>query len=271
MCPHCRAFITTSDRICPYCETKVGPRAVDRMNAGSILAGFIPHARFVTVMILTINVGLYLVTMLYSMRSGYDALMDIDGRTLFTFGAKHREAIFFGQWWRLVTAGFLHGGLFHILMNSWVLFDLGAQVEEIYGQRRFIVIYFVSTVAGFMASTLWSPVLSIGASAGVFGLIGAMIALGTKSGSALGSAIKAHYMRWAVYGLLMGFLPFFRADNGAHLGGLAAGFACAWLADLPRLVNDWRERTWTVLCSISLALTAVSFLMMFFWFSVSSK
>ena len=59
------------------------------------------------------------------------------------------QAIFLGQWWRLVTAGFLHGGLFHILMNSWVLFDLGAQVEQVYGARRMLVFYFVSTVGGF--------------------------------------------------------------------------------------------------------------------------
>jgi rhomboid protease GluP len=271
MCPHCRAFITTSDRICPYCDTKVGPRAVDRLNAGAMLAGFIPQARFVTVMILTINVGLYLVTMLYSLGAGAGSLTDIDGRTLFMFGAKHREAVLLGQWWRLLTAGFLHGGLFHILMNSWVLLDLGAQVEEVYGQRRFIAIYFVSTIAGFMASTLWSPALSIGASAGVFGLIGAMIALGAASDTPLGAAIKAHYLRWAVYGLLMGFLPFFQIDNAAHLGGLAAGFGCAWLAGLPRLLNDWRERIWTVLAGVALALAAVSFLLMLRWFSLLSR
>ena len=62
-----------------------------------------------------------------------------------------------GEWWRLVTAGFLHGGLLHILMNSWVLFDLGAQVEEIYGASRMWVIYFVSSVCGFYASAVWMP------------------------------------------------------------------------------------------------------------------
>ena len=58
-----------------------------------------------------------------------------------------------GQWWRLITAGFLHGGILHILMNSWVLFDLGAEVEQIYGTSRLIVFYFVSTVTGFWASS----------------------------------------------------------------------------------------------------------------------
>ena len=58
-----------------------------------------------------------------------------------------------GQWWRLITAGFLHSGILHILMNSWVLFDLGAEVETLYGTSRLIVFYFVSTVTGFAASS----------------------------------------------------------------------------------------------------------------------
>ena len=91
-----------------------------------------------------------------------------------------RNAIRHGHWWRLVTAGFLHGGLLHIFMNSWVLFSVGAQVEETYGTARFLVLYFVSNVLGSMPSTLFSPVLSIGASAALFGLIGAMIAAGMR-------------------------------------------------------------------------------------------
>ncbi len=268
MCPHCRAFITSSDKICPYCDTEVGPRAIDRRESGSVAGGLIPHARFTTVLILTINVGLYAATALYSMRAGNQSIMDIDGQTLLHFGGKFGRAILAGQWWRLVTAGFLHGGLFHILMNSWVLFDLGAQVEELYGQKRFLVIYFVSTVVGFIASTMWAPrTLSIGASAGIFGLIGAMIAVGMRSQSSLGSAIKGLYIRWAIYGLIFGLLPFFQVDNAAHIGGLAAGFATGYIAGLPRLVPDWREKFWLAAAVVSVLLTALSFLEMFLWFN----
>ncbi len=104
MCPHCRAFISSSDRTCPYCETKVGPKAIDMRRSEETMAGF--SGRFVTILILTINFGLYAATVLYSMKSGHDALMDVDGRTLFQFGAKYRQAILLGQWWRLITAGF---------------------------------------------------------------------------------------------------------------------------------------------------------------------
>jgi rhomboid protease GluP len=143
MCPHCRAFITTKDRTCPYCNEVVGPRAVDR-GGPAVLAGFIPRARFNTVIILLVNFGLYVATAIYAMQAGLggDAL-NLDSRTLLLFGAKFGPLIGAGQWWRLVTAGFLHGGLMHILMNSWVLFDLGATVEEVYGASRMYVIYFI--------------------------------------------------------------------------------------------------------------------------------
>ena len=266
MCPHCRAFITTKDRVCPYCEEKVGPRAAER-RSGSILGGFVPHAHFVTVMILLINFSLYAATTLYSMRSGNEgALFNIDPQTLVRFGASYRPYNLAGQWWRLVTAGFLHGGIIHILMNSWVLFDLGAQVEEAFGTARFIVFYFAATVFGFVASTFWSG-FSVGASAGLFGLIGAMIALGMMHRNAMGDAIKGMYVRWAVYGLLFGLLPGLRVDNAAHIGGLAAGFGVAWLARTPKLTVTLSEQVWRVLAGISLLLAMVSFLKMYLWLS----
>jgi rhomboid protease GluP len=272
MCPSCRAFIGASDRVCPYCEAPVGARAIDRRMPGEILGGLIPHARFTTTMILLINGGLYLATTVYSMRAGNEnALMGLDTRTLFDFGAKYREAIYLGQWWRLVTAGFLHGGIMHILMNSWALFDLGAQVEEAYGTSRLLVLYFVSTVFGFLASTWWSASISVGASAGLFGLIGAMIALGVRHQTALGSHVRALYMRWAIYGLLFGLLPGLHIDNAAHLGGLAAGFGCAYVAGLPRVETAVLEKFWRLAALACLVLTAVSFLKMYLWFSSGSR
>src|SRR5256885_1060983 len=67
MCPHCRAFITNKDRICPYCNESVGARAIDRRMPGEILGGIIPQNRFVTMIILLINSGLYAAMAVYSM------------------------------------------------------------------------------------------------------------------------------------------------------------------------------------------------------------
>src|SRR5215469_11464008 len=92
MCPHCRAFITTKDRVCPYCNESVAPRRVERGEPGPILGGLIPHAGFLTVIILLINTGLYLATSLYSTNSGNGNFMNLDGQTLFAFGAKFGPA-----------------------------------------------------------------------------------------------------------------------------------------------------------------------------------
>jgi rhomboid protease GluP len=260
MCPHCRAFITTDDRVCPYCNTPVGQRAVDRRNPGEIMGGLIPHARFTTTVLLLINVGLYLATAVYSMKTGHGGFFDIDVETLFDFGAKYNAAIRAGQWWRLVTAGFLHGGIIHIGMNMWVLYDLGAQTEEFYGTARLIVFYFAATVLGFYASMMWSPAISVGASAGLFGLIGAMIAYGVRERSHHSAAVRSFYIRWALYGLALGFLvP--HVDNAAHLGGLAAGFIGGYVMGSPRLVG-WTETLWKGAAAVCLIITAYSFLRM---------
>jgi rhomboid protease GluP len=266
MCSNCRAFITSNDKVCPYCEMKVGPPAVERRTPVDILGGLIPHARFTTVMILLVNAGLYIAMVLHGRQAGAETnMMDFDGRTLFDFGAKYGPALRGGQWWRLITAGFLHGGLWHILMNAWVLYDLGAQVEESFGTGRYLVFYLVATITGFYASFLWAPnSLSIGASAGIFGLIGAMIALGVRDGSSYGSMVRSHYTRWAVYGLLMGLLPFFAIDNAAHVGGLAGGFAMAYLAGTPRYSHTI-ERFWHIAGGAAVVGTVAAFGYMFRW------
>jgi rhomboid protease GluP len=260
MCPNCRAFISTSDKTCPYCDFQPGPKAIERRRPADV-AGFIPAARFTTVVILLINAGLYAATALFSMRAtGGQSVMDVDGQTLFLFGAKASQAIHAGQWWRLITAGFLHGGIVHILMNSWIIFDLGAAVEEFYGTARYLVFYFVSTVAGFMASTWWSPSLSIGASAALFGLIGAMIAFGVKNrASSIGAALRAHYTQWAVWGLAIGLIPGFRIDNAAHIGGLAAGFVIAFVAGTPPLYDRWTGQAWRIAAAICVLITIAAF------------
>lgn len=270
MCPHCRAFITTKDRVCPYCDTKVGPRAIDRRAPGEIAGGLVPQAHFTTSMILLVNLGLYAATAILSSNSGRGGWMSVDGQTLFLFGAKYSPFVLQGQWWRLVTAGFLHGGALHILMNSWVLFDIGAQAEEVYGARRMFVFYFVSTVFGFLVSTFWSASLSVGASAGLFGLIGAMIAVSARYPSSAASSMRGLYVRWVIYMLVIGFLPGLGVDNAAHLGGLAGGFGCAYLAGTPSAVNTWAERAWLVASYVAILLTVYCFLKMYLWFRLAA-
>ena len=253
MCPNCRAFVTTSDKMCPYCQAPMGPRAVERRNPGEILGGLIPHARFTTMMILLINTALFVAEYL-SPQSGIGEA-----------GQSVPSALMQGQWWRLITAGFLHSGILHILMNSWVLFDLGAEVEMLYGTSRLIVFYFVSTVTGFSASSHIGAHFSVGSSAGIFGLIGAMLAFGFTDRSSLGMQVKALYTRWVIYGLVLSFIP--GVDFWAHVGGFSGGFVAGWLASTPRARLMWKEPLLRALAGVSIALTALAFGMMYLYMS----
>jgi rhomboid protease GluP len=260
MCPNCRAFITTSDKVCPYCDIKLEAPAVARRAPADVLGGLIPHARFCTIVILLINAGFYLAEELPGLISGNGST----GLPLFQAGAKYGPAIHDGQWWRLLTAGFLHGGILHLLMNSWVLFDLGAATEESYGTSRFLVFYFVSTITGFYASYLWNPAVpSVGSSAGIFGLLGAMIALGMRDKSSYGTAIRSHYLQWGIYAIILSAL-FPATDNAAHIGGVTGGFAIAYIAGTPRLTGA-SESMWRMGGAAAVALTAVAFGLMFRW------
>lgn len=248
MCPNCRAFITTSDRVCPYCNIRLGPPPRARFDTGQILGGLIPHARFTTIIILLINTALYLA----------EALNPHAGLT--QAGVSLPWVYEHMQPWRLVTAGFLHGGILHILMNSWVLFDLGAEVEQIYGTSRLIVYYFISTVTGFYFSSHMG-LQSLGSSAGIFGLIGAMLAFGVTDKSSLGAAVKSLYTRWLIYALVLSFIP--GVDFYAHLGGLAGGFVAGYLASTPRARLMWKEPLIRGIAIVSILLTAVCFAYMF--------
>jgi rhomboid protease GluP len=264
MCPSCRAFITVDDKVCPYCDTRVGQTTRQLAGTDNPLSRLIPHAHYATFLLLLLNLAIFIAAAITSMKGdGLGSLMTLDRMTAARFGAKVPALIIGdGQWWRLVTAGFLHWNLFHILMNMWVLFDLSALAEQLFGMRRMVVIYFVATVAGFFASTVVSPyALSAGASAGLFGLIGAMIAYGFRERN---SGMRAFFIRWLVYSVLLSFL--FTADQAAHFGGAVAGFIVAFVAGTPRLIEDAREKLWGVAMWACVALTAISFGKMFLFF-----
>ena len=253
MCPNCRALLDPKLGSCGYCGIKLEkPR-----RRPSAVSKLIPQENFTTMVILLINFGLFSATLLMTMKGSESSgfLMGIDLRILRLFGAKDAFFIAHGEWWRLITAGFLHAGVFHILMNSWVLFDLGRHSEEVFGTPRFLVIYFASSVFGFVASLFWSPrAISVGASAAACGLIGAMIAHGHRTGS----SYRSFYIRWAVIIVLIGLMPGFHIDNAAHLGGLGAGFVIAYFAGTPRRGHSI-ESIWKMAAAAALLVAAYSF------------
>ncbi len=260
MCPNCRAFVTISDRVCPYCNMQLGPRAID-LRAGQFAASFLPRANQTAIIVLVINVAFYLAEVIVSYQLTKSAA--VGGQVAVVFGAKYAPLIYAGQWWRLITAGFLHGGFWHIAMNSWALFILVTEAEQFYGTARFIVAYVFSTFTGFLCSLLWSPgSLSLGASAACFGLFGIMLAMGLRQrADPITQAVRAHYGQWLIFGLLLSLVP--GVDMAAHVGGFIGGFIIGLVAGLPGLPGTPRETLWKVLAGVAIAITLFAFLLDF--------
>lgn len=124
--------------------------------------------------------------------------------------------------WRLVTAIFLHASLLHIVFNMWVLMDLGPQIEELYGSARFLFIYVVCGIGGYVLSSAFFK-FSVGGSGAIVGLIGVLLALTTGRQSIGTRMLRSQLVRWLIYLAIWGFVvP--GIDNYAHAGGLATGF-----------------------------------------------
>lgn len=241
---------------------QLGPKAIELRSATDGLGLPSPHST--SIIILTINLGLYIAMTVAAMKGGAGGIVtNIPVGVLLAYGAKFAPYILGqGEWWRLITAGFLHGGILHILMNSWVLFDLIAEVESFYGTSRLIAVYVLSTFTGFFLSMVFSPQSpSTGASAACFGLIGVMLSIGLKRDNPMAQAVRAFYRRWLIYGLIFSFIP--GVDLAAHVGGLAGGFLFGLVAGLPGHPQSARERFWQVTAVIAVAVTALSFFLDF--------
>jgi rhomboid protease GluP len=145
--------------------------------------------------------------------------------TLAEAGANYAPAVAQGQYWRLVTSMFLHGGILHLALNGWALYQLGGLFEIWLGSVRLLAVYFLSGIAGSIASVLWTEGPSVGASGAIFGLLGALIAFLLRRHQGLTPGAKSLLMQlvmWAVINVFFGFsTP--GIDNAAHLGGCAAG------------------------------------------------
>jgi rhomboid protease GluP len=234
--------------VCPSCGSLVGVRddkcySCGRSNPG--LWGFAPALRrlgadlgFVP-LVVGASTTLYVLTLLVSgpelqIVSGGFNILTPSTRALLMFGMSGAVPVFaLGAWWTLLSASWLHGSLLHILFNMMWVRDLGPVAADVIGPSRTVIIYTVSGVCGFLLSSVAGEFLNIpirflsgapatlGASASIFGLLGALVHYGRKSGSSL---MHGQAMRYAVilfvFGLIMPGI-----DNYAHAGGFAGGYA----------------------------------------------
>ena len=191
------------------------------------------------------------------------SVMDFDGHELVHFGANFGPRTLSGDWWRLLTYMFLHGGLMHIAFNMWCLWDLGAMCESLYGRWTYAAVYLLTGIAGGLASVAWNPgVLSVGASGAIFGLAGALVAsfyLGEFSLPRI--AIQGTLRSLAFF---IGFNVLFGSmfpgiDNACHIGGLVSGLILGALIARLAADRDNSPRRIAVLAVVALAVTGSAF------------
>ena len=232
-------------RLCPACGTLVGATATKCHQCGAnmtfsfaaasrSLSRWMPQTSPVTYAILAICCVMYALSFVITMKFSGGAgggLMNLGGiasQINYRLGASLPLGGFAGgpgdldEPWRLVTAIFLHGGLLHIGFNMWVLMDIGPMVEEMYGSARYLFLYVVTGVCGYLLSS-FAGHFSVGASGSLLGLIGVLLAATTGRKNMAAQALRSALIRWLIYIAVLGFL-FSGTDNYAHFGGVASGY-----------------------------------------------
>ena len=129
----------------------------------------------------------------------------------------------YGEYYRLVTAGFLHADIIHLLFNMYALYVIGSQMESYLGKVKYPIIYFFSMILGNLVSITFSDNPSLGASGAIFGLMGSMLYFGYHYRVYLGTVLKNQILPLILLNLGFGFAVS-GIDNSAHIGGLIGGF-----------------------------------------------
>jgi rhomboid protease GluP len=238
ICASCGVLVGVQDDVCYNCG---------RRNPG--LWGFGPALRslgrdlgFVPFVIGTCVV-VYLLTLIFSRGAvgvGNPLTLFSPSQTaLFAFGASGAIPVFAaGRWWTILSATWLHGGALHILFNMMWVRQLAPVTAEMYGAARMTIIYIAAGVVGFALSSFAGAFIpgvfflrggsfTVGASASIFGLLGALVHYGRRSGSrVVGSQALSYALMLGVFGLIMPGV-----DNYAHAGGFAGGYLASFLLD----------------------------------------
>ncbi|MBC8317721.1 MAG: rhomboid family intramembrane serine protease [Desulfobulbaceae bacterium] len=230
LCPNCRRLISRDESQCPYCGIRK-PSSWWKNN--SFIRGLSDKDTILSIILYT-NIGFFILSLVLVPRSSGPALNPLtflspSNKSLLLLGSTGTVAILeLHRWWSLVSANYLHGGILHILFNMMVLRQIGPLVIREYGSQRMIAIYTLGGVAGFALSFLAGVRFTIGASAAVCSLIGAILYYGKSRGGVYGQNLYSQIGGWAVSIFVFGFIvP--GINNWGHGGGMAAGALLGYL------------------------------------------
>ncbi len=227
ICPACGALVGISATRCHECGTSLRFSLTALSKKLSRLFG--EQETPVTSTLLVANFLMFGVSWVLTMQAGeaggLRTLWGMSGASSYQLGASLPFLFLLQehQWWRLVTAMFLHGGLIHIGFNMMTLMQFGPALEELYGSARYLFLYVVTGALGFVASALMGH-FSIGASGALLGLIGAMLAVTSKRGGSFMRELRSRLITSVAILFMIGFWGGLGIDNSAHIGGFAVGF-----------------------------------------------
>ena len=241
-----------SSVLCPSCGSLVGVKDPECLSCGRRNPGMWGFAQLLRsvgddhafgLLVMWACGALYLASLAADIggirTSGLLSMFSPSIQSLFLFGASGSVPVFgYGRWWTVLSAAWLHAGVLHILFNMMWVRDLAPATARLYGPGRTAIIYMVAGVTGFLASSLAGILVflptflaggrfTVGASAPIFGLIGALLHYGRRGGSSyIGQQAKSLAVVMLVFGFVMPGV-----DNWAHLGGLAGGWLAAKVLD----------------------------------------
>jgi len=232
ICPSCGSLVGINATRCHECGTNLrfSMAAINRSLAG-VFSGPAP----VTTALLVANLLMFGVEWMALAAQGggggLSILWGMGGESTIRLGMSWPYGIYVQhEWYRFITAMFLHGGLIHIGFNMMALMQLGPALEELYGSSRYFFLFILTGAFGFLVSSFpyafWYPNNSLGASGGLLGLVGAMLAITGKRGGAYMRELRSRLISNVVILFVLGFMGM-GMDNKAHLGGLASGFLLA--------------------------------------------
>ncbi|OCA73355.1 rhomboid family intramembrane serine protease [Chryseobacterium arthrosphaerae] len=200
---------------------KKSGKAGNNDDLKELLDVFIPkEGFFITPILINLNILIYIIMVVSGL-----GLISFKSDDLLKWGANFRPLIIEGQWWRLLTNIFLHGGIIHIANNMMALFFVGIFIEPLLGRARYFLLYLVTGVLASITSTLWyNGVISVGASGAIFGLYGFVLAclLMKIFSPEFGRIFLIITLVFVGISLIMGLMG--GIDNAAHIGGLVSGF-----------------------------------------------
>lgn len=240
-----------SSVLCPSCGTLVGVKDPQCLSCGRRYPGMLGFAHLLrnlgddmgfTNLVVFACGALYLATLAANPQgvhtSGILSFLSPAWESLFLFGAAGPVPVFgMGRWWTLLSAAWLHGGVLHIVFNMMAVRNIAPAVAHLYGAGRTVILYTVASVTGFLLSSaagaFLPPLLgsrapiTVGASASIMGLVGALWYYGRRGGSsyitqqAKGIVVSIAVMGFVIQGI----------DNWAHFGGFAGGYLAGRVLD----------------------------------------